>query len=116
MSCGAEGLIWCDRCLVKYSKRPAPRELRGEELDFGKVLNPDHSPRIPPPDLWLQADEGDLVPWGWLSAPPAQRSKSPQDSCFWDGFARKELVRWVQDMFQYKDAPNVPASCPECRC
>jgi hypothetical protein len=102
------------RRLVKYSKRSAPREL--QDLRFGKVLNPDRAPRIPPPDLWLQADEGDLVPWGWLSGAPGESNNSWQDRCFWKGFSRAALIEWVQEIFEYKDASNVPASCPGCRC
>ncbi len=108
------------RRLVTYSKRSAPRQL--QDVGYGKVVNPDPPdryplfPRISPPDLWLQADEGDLVPWGWLSGPPGESSDSCHDLCFWKDFSRAKLVEWIQEIFQYKDVSGVPSSCPGCRC
>jgi len=50
----------------------------------GEVLNPADGPRIGPPDRWLAAGEGDLVPWGWLHGEgPDATSASVVDAIFW---------------------------------
>ncbi len=82
---------------IDYGRRQAPRRV-GRPC-VGEVLSPDGAPRIPPPDRWLAANEGDLVPWGWLYDRPAEWEPSKADGCFWRKTSRKLLVKWVQEIF-----------------
>ena len=102
------------RRLVAASQRPTPR--RVAPVCPGKVLNPDGGyPRIPPPDLWLQADEGDLVPWGWLTGSVRDRSTHAHDRAFWRDHCRGPLISWVrEDLFSFTITPACSAPCPDC--
>jgi hypothetical protein len=93
------------RCLLAFGRRSAPRVVK--DLRTGKVLNPnaDCALRIPPPDRWLAADEGELVPWGWLEGPPGKplgRCPPYPDCCFWQSACHTPLIRWVQEIFHYQ--------------
>jgi hypothetical protein len=89
--------------LLDFGRRASPRAV--PKPCPGTVLSPEKAPRIPPPDRWLAADEGELVPWGWLNGPPTQTS--PQDAwadvdaCFWERACRRSLIEWVQEIFHY---------------
>ena len=82
--------------MFTYGRRSAPRWLT--DTRYGKVLNPERKdsegrgkgpapPRIRPPDCWLNANEGDLVPWGWLHPYPGGRYEvsdlTRADRLFW---------------------------------
>ena len=91
------------RRLNASGRRPAPRALKDPRP--GKVINPDRRPPIPPPDRWLAADEGELVPWGWLNGPPGEQNGTHppySDRCYWQATCRTPLVKWVQEIFDYE--------------
>jgi hypothetical protein len=106
------------RSLIKWGRRASSRDI--EDPYPGAVLNskdgPKRAPRVDAPDLWLQADEGDLVPWGWLSAPPSRRSDCTQDISYWGQYDRRRLVTWVQELFEYRELSELPPACEECYC
>ncbi|HEY6780296.1 MAG TPA: hypothetical protein VI111_05035, partial [Thermoleophilaceae bacterium] len=92
------------RHLLTYSRRRAPRYVT--DADPGKVLNsvgPPKAPRIGPPDLWLDAAEGDLVPWGWLNETPSRDWLTNSDRVFWRPLqsSREDLIRWVRRLNHY---------------
>ncbi|HEX4804753.1 MAG TPA: hypothetical protein VFU94_02535 [Conexibacter sp.] len=86
------------RRLIAFGRRSSPR--RVHDTRVGKVLNPDRYPRIPPPDRWLNVDEGDLIPWGWLEGHDWENA-TRADASFWDGRQRTPLVRWVRSIVHY---------------
>lgn len=104
--------------LLRYGRRSAPRYIT--DVTPGKVLNPDDpdAPWIGPPDCWLDADEGDLVPWGWLNGVSSRGSTTGSDAQFWSGLRspRGELVRWVHRIVGYREPPASPLPCPQCWC
>jgi hypothetical protein len=72
----------------------------------GSFSIPETPPRIPPPDSWLDANEGELVPWGWLPDcqlyPSSEQCLTDADRCFWkDGLDRGRLVGWIQRVYGY---------------
>lgn len=84
--------------LIAVGRAFRPREIR-DPLP-GTVLSPKDVPRIPPPDCWLAAGEGELVPWGWLDEPPFQPGSpapSSADKCFWRDHPKSNLIEWVRD-------------------
>jgi hypothetical protein len=84
--------------------RLSPRAVSREDIKKGRSLNPKHGPKISPPDLWLDADEGELVPWGWLDGKPHELKPGlppSTDECFWQGGPREALVGWIQEIFCY---------------
>jgi hypothetical protein len=89
---------------IEVGRRLAPRRVSRHDIKHGRSLNPDKAPRISPPDLWLDANEGAIVPWGWLDGKPHERPSglppSPDDD-FWQDGPREELVSWVQEIFCY---------------
>jgi hypothetical protein len=97
------------RHYMKFGRRPSPREVPVTEIELPKVLNPAEALRIPPPDFWLAANEGELVPWGWLNRDPSERigTHPPySDPCFWQQTnCREDLVKWVQEIFHYEPPP-----------
>ena len=98
--CGARRI----EALISWGERHSSREVR--EVKAGLVLNPKGAPRIPPPDSWLDANEGELVPWGWPHDcqlyPPSDQCLTEADQCFWkDGLDRGRLVGWVQRVYGY---------------
>ena len=113
------------RRMLEYGRRSAPRRIAEPSPD--NVLNPkgrDASregreqgpkpPRIRPPDCWLKADEGDLVPWGWLHpyerGSYADRNLTWVDRMFWKKTLQLQtepafLVRWVRRCVGYRCPP-----------
>jgi hypothetical protein len=75
------------------------------------------SPRIPPPDCWIETGEGDRVPWGWLWVAPGstfciedgQRRDGHgrgEDERYWNAthplgsrLDRQKLVKWRENLF-----------------
>lgn len=113
------------RSLLDYGRRPAPRYV--QDCDPGHVLNPKQDPRdrspkpprIGPPDCWLNADEGDLVPWGWLNGAASFEISEGSDRHFWLGYhppAPKQLIEWVQNVADYQEPAPPHEPCPGCRC
>ncbi|HEX7290569.1 MAG TPA: hypothetical protein VF250_05500 [Conexibacter sp.] len=99
---------WRIRRLLAFGRRSSPRYLRN--VDEGEVLNPPRYPHVPPPDRWLNANEGDLVPWGWLHGRLTPAAAAPDvtdvDRSFWDdcpSCERDELVDWVREAIGYQD-------------
>jgi hypothetical protein len=77
-------------------------------VNEGEVLNPPGYPPIRPPDRWLNADEGDLVPWGWLHGRLTPAAAAPDvtdvDKSFWDDCPscdRDKLVTWGREAIGY---------------
>ena len=107
--------------LITWGRRASSRDIEnpypGEVLNSRQGSTP-QSPRIDAPDRWLQAAEGDLVPWGWLSAPPDRPTNSVQDRSYWGECEceRTCLVAWVQELFAYREPPDLPPACEECCC
>jgi hypothetical protein len=95
------------RRLLAFGRRPGPRYV--DNVLPGIVLNPPRAPKIPPPDRWLNVDEGELVPWAWLDGLPGLPDTRVDES-FWQGYRRQELVDWVQKIFEYK-APQDASRC-----
>ncbi len=91
------------RKFIAVGRRPAPRAVPAKDIEEERALNPRDAPRISPPDLWLDADEGEVVPWGWLDAWPYEPHgfASFADDRFWGEEPNRELVEWVQDLFCY---------------
>jgi len=85
------------RCLIAFGRALRPREVK--KPCPGTVLSPEGAPRIPPPDGWLAAGEGELVPWGWLDTSSCELSTSPSSSngCFWPAAPDAQLIKWVRD-------------------
>jgi hypothetical protein len=101
---------------IRWGQRLAPREVPVRDHSVGNVLNPRRAPRIPPPDRWLAANEGDLVPWGWLYAPPSKTKQTHADRCFWQDSGPAELVDWVHQIFGYVPVlDDAPAPAAEVR-
>lgn len=101
---------WRIRRLLAFGRRSSPRYL--QKVSEGEVLNPPGYPPIPPPDRWLNADEGDLVPWGWLHGRLTPAAAAPDvtdvDKSFWDDCPscdRDTLVKWVREAIGYRDPP-----------
>ena len=103
--------------LLADAWRPAPRYLPDAYLGLGQVLNRRGVPQIGPPDCWLNADEGDLAPWGWLDG-PSDRRPAASDDAFWKDAqsCRARLVGWVQEILGYEPAPSDRPPCPQCCC
>jgi hypothetical protein len=100
------------RRFIEVGREPSPRAVKPIDIEKKRPLNPTEAPgikgkppRISPPDFWLDADEGELVPWGWLDGKPDEEKRDlppDADDYFWSGHSRKELVGWVQELFCYK--------------
>jgi hypothetical protein len=110
--------------LLEFGRLQAPRYVPQCDLEPGKVLNPDRAERIGPPDCWLDADEGDLVPWGWLNGNHSCEITMGSDRQFWSGHCSnsEQLINWVQQqVVAYKEpsqdrmTPDL-SPCPQCRC
>jgi hypothetical protein len=89
---------------IAVGRRSAPRAVSSCDVAGHRALNPKGAPRISPPDLWLDADEGEIVPWGWLDGAPEkeERGLPPyMDDDFWKGGSRRGLVKWIQELFCY---------------
>ncbi len=106
------------RRLITYGQAPRPRKIEARPSET--VLSPEGAPRIPPPDRWLAADEGELLPWGWLNVAPSRTGgspASPADGCFWKGTHNDDLIEWIQDSVAgFGDEKDSPGCSPEqCR-
>lgn len=89
---------------IEVGRRASSRAVSPEDIRAGRQLNPKGGPEISPPDLWLDANEGEIVPWGWLDGKPDElKGGLPPytDECFWQGAPREDLVGWVQELFCY---------------
>jgi hypothetical protein len=87
--------------LIALGRRSAPRAVPC--MDPDEVFKPDGALRVPPPDRWLAANEGEMVPWGWLdrSALWEHCAHPPLvDRWYWQGNCRADLVRWVQGIYR----------------
>jgi hypothetical protein len=111
------------KCLLAFGRRPAPRYVPDSELTPGKMLNPNGAKKIGPPDRWLNADEGDLVPWGWLNGASSFDITKGSDALFWSGHrsTSRPLTQWVREIVHYKEPPlyeelSDQSPCPQCRC
>jgi hypothetical protein len=104
------------RSLIRTGRRSSPRVL--ENPLFGEVLNCEDIPRISPPDRWLASDEGELIPWGWLSASrePGRFEDLPSaDRAFWRDGSRTRLIGWIQDdVFEWSPVRGSAANPPSC--
>jgi hypothetical protein len=106
---------WRIKRLLAYGRRPSPRYL--EVVTTGSVLNPHCYPRIPPPDRWLNADEGDLIPWGWTNGPHSYDLASDCDRYFWNCSACNHiaLIKRVRCAIGYDEPKECDASTCRCR-
>ncbi len=104
--------------LLAFGRRPAPRYVSNSDLRPGRVLNPKGAEKIGPPDRWLNADEGDLVPWGWLNGASSFAITKGSDALFWSGHrsTSKQLVEWVREIVHYKEELPDQSPCPQCKC
>ena len=109
------------RRFIEVGRRASPRAVCAKDIRDGRALNPARprrifkvwkisEPKISPPDLWLDADEGEIVPWGWLDSQSGEPLPPSPDKCFWQGQdqLREELVKWVQKLFCYKPPETGP--------
>ncbi len=112
LCCGARNI----KRLLEYGVRRRSRHVANSAP--GRVLNPAGGPPVPPPDCFLDADEGDLVPWGWLNGACSLDGREGSDSSFWSCHhaTRRQLVDWVRRIVQYKEPLPEVARCPQCRC
>ncbi|HTA37175.1 MAG TPA: hypothetical protein VK761_10700 [Solirubrobacteraceae bacterium] len=108
---------WRIRSLIRTGRRSSRRVTENPLL--GQVLNRKGIPRIPPPDRWLAADEGELIPWGWLaSSQDVMRSRDLPlaDRKFWpEPSSRTLLLKWIQDdVFKWSPVRGSAANPPSC--